>query len=511
MIFFLVILFLLALVAFIYIKIVRPQKRIYDNLASQGVHSEPFVPVFGQIFDIIRANKQNKTLEYFNDLAKKHGYFYLMGMGPLQRLVVAEPGLLADILSRSKAEYYSKTSFLINIVKPLIGVHNLLVSPTSEHERARKMLNPAFHSINLQSMVPLMSSETGRAIYSLLTTSSATDPVRLDSVFSSLTLSIIISSAFGQDYRDNKSSREFMNKLFNEASDMLEYRTFRMINQVEFLAELPFWGKSTIDQAKRLLHEFVDQAIADRRSGKSSSLCSGRDILDLLLSAVDEQGESFTDQEIKDEALTFVLAGHETTSNLLAWTLYVLMLHNDVLQACHEEVDRVLPDGLIPTFEHVGDLQIIEAVLSETLRLYPAAPVFGRECIKEHTISSSNGELQLRIPVGTMIVINTYILHRREEYWSDPLTFDYKRWMRHPTTGLKPKLAHPYAYLPFAAGPRNCIGQNFAILEAKVILAMFLQRCTFELTPNQTIVPELKGATMPPKYGLYGYVKKRNS
>jgi cytochrome P450 len=352
-------------------------------------------------------------------------------------------------------------------------------------------------------MVPIMSNETTKTIDSLLSTSSTTVPIRVDTQFNLLTLSIIASSAFGQSF-------EMIPQLFNEAKDIMEYRTLRMINQVKFLDELPFWGKDIVDEAKKKLNQFVNQSIIDRRNGKSSSLCSGQDILDLLLSTVDEQGEPFSDEQIQDEALTFVLAGHETTGNLMTWALYCLMLHDEVLQACREEVDRVLPNGIIPTFEHLSDLQIIEAVLYETLRLYPAAPLFARQCVKEHTIASSNGELKIHIPVDTMIVICSYVLHRREDYWPRPLEFDYKRWMRDPVTSLKPKLAHPFAYLPFAAGPRNCIGQNFALLEAKVMLAMFVQRCTFKLVPGQTIVPELKGVTMLPKYGLSAFITKRD-
>jgi cytochrome P450 len=359
-------------------------------------------------------------------------------------------------------------------------------------------------------MVPIMSNETIKAINSLLSTSSTTIPIRLDTHLSILTLSIIASSAFGQSFEMIPHAKEMICQGFNEAKDIIEYRTLRMINQVKFLDELPFWGKHIVDETRKKLNQFVNQSIIDRRSGKSSSLCSGQDILDLLLSAVDDQGEPFSDQQVKDEALTFVLAGHETTSNLMTWALYVLMLHDDVLQACHEEVDRVLPNGTVPTFEHLSDLQVIEAVLYETLRLYPSAPVFGRQCVKEHTIASSNGKLKIYIPVDTMIVINTYTLHRREDYWPRPLEFDYKRWIRDPVTGLKPKLAHPFAYLPFAAGPRNCIGQNFALLKAKVILAMFVQRCALKLVPGQTIVPEMKGVTMAPKYGLFVYIKKRD-
>jgi cytochrome P450 len=223
---------------------------------------------------------------------------------------------------------------------------------------------------------------------------------------------------------------------FNEVKEIVQYRTLYMINQVKFLDQLPFWGKNFLDETAKKLNEFVNQSIADRRSGKSKSLCSGEDILDLLLSAVDDQGQ-----------------------------LYLLVMKQLEI-ACREEVDRIFPNGIIPTFEHMADLQVIEAVLYETLCLYLAAPIFACHGIKEHTIGSSNGKVEICIPVGAVIIIHSYFLHRREKYWPRPLEFDYQRWMRDSVTGLKPKLAHPYAYLPFAAGSRNCIGQNFALLEA---------------------------------------------
>ena len=131
--------------------------------------------------------------------------------------------------------------------------------------------------------------------------------------------------------------------------------------------------------------------------------------------------------------------------------------------------------------------------------------MYVRKCVNEHTIGPKQ---KLVIPIDTTVLIVAYTLHRRVDLWARPLEFDYTRWMRDPITGLKPKLAHPFAYLPFAAGPRNCIGQNFALLEAKIMLAMFVQRCNFEIVPGQKIVSDIK-ITMRTKYGLWANISKR--
>ncbi|CAF3846629.1 unnamed protein product [Rotaria magnacalcarata] len=181
------------------------------------------------------------------------------------------------------------------------------------------------------------------------------------------------------------------------------------------------------------------------------------------------------------------------------------MTHDNVLGACREEVDRILPNGKLPTNDNLTDLVICEAIINETLRLYPPAPVFTRYCIREHLIGD---EHPIRIPVGATILISDYLLHRRNDLWPRADEFDYTRWMRDPKTGLKPKLPHPFCYLPFAAGRRNCIGQNFALLEAKTMLSMFVQRCNFEMVPGQKIIPDVT-ITMCPKYRLLAMISKR--
>jgi cytochrome P450 len=500
---------IIAAILIIYFKIIRPEKRLYDAFRAQGVSGEPFVPLIGQLSQIRRYRKADMVMGFPEDLVRKHGNVFLFSFGPITRLVINEPDMLADVLGRANAQNYIKPPIFNTIFSPIIGHQNLLVAEGQTHERARRMINPAFHHGSLKSMISIITDQTAKGIEAIFSTSNLDQqqtPVDLQTHFNVLTLSIIASSAFGLGFETTTNTKDVLCRTFSEVLDAVVHRSLIMVNQIPLISKLPFWKKDVVDNGARVLAELVDQIIADRRQGRSTSMSDDTDLLDLLLFAVDDEKQPFTDQQIKEQALTFVLAGSETTGNLMAWIFYILMTHDDVLQACREEVDRVLPDGIEPTNEHLAELVICEAVINETLRLYPTAPLFMRYCVREHTIGT---ERQLRIPVGTTIIVNNYILHRRGDLWPRPLEFDYTRWIRDPKTGLKPKLPHPFAYLPFAAGQRNCIGQNFALLEAKIMLAMFVQRCNYELIPGQKIVPDYK-ITMRPKYGLLIKVNRRH-
>jgi cytochrome P450 len=500
---------ILLAIIIIYLKIIRPQKLLYDAFRAQGVNGEPFVPLFGQLPQMRRYRQHDLTMNFHEDLVRKHGNVFLFGFGPIIRLAITEPDMLADIFSRTNAQNYIKPPIFNTVFNPIIGEQNLLVAEGQEHERARRMINPAFYHVNLKSMVSIIADQTAKAIEGIFSISNLDDEQRtavdIHIEFNRLTLCIIASSAFGSGFETITNAKEIICRTFGEVLDAIVYRSLFMINQIPLISKLPFWKKNIVDNGARLIAELVDQIIADRRQGHSTSMSNGPDLLDLLLSAVDNDGQPFTDQQIKEQALTFVVAGSETTGNLMSWIFYILTTHDHVLEACREEVDRILPNGIEPTNEHLGELIVCEAIINETLRLYPPAPIVMRHCIHEHVIGTQR---QLRIPEGTTILVNNYILHRRKDLWSRPDEFDYTRWMRDPKTNLKPKLSHPFAYLPFAAGSRSCIGQNFALLEAKIMLAMFIQRCNFHLVPGQKIVPDFK-ITMRPKYGLWLKVSRR--
>lgn len=501
---------ILTTIIVVYLKVILPQKRVYDQLRAQGVPGEPFVPLIGQLSQIRQYRKRDAVMDFSVDLARKHGNACLFGFGPVTRMLVIEPDLLGDILSRANAENYIKPPILNTVFTPIIGETSLLVAEDATHERSRRMINPAFYHTNLKSMISNIIHQTDKTIEEILSKSNLSEngqtSVDMQFEFNALTLTIITSSAFGSGYETLTNAKEIFCRKLSEVLDAIVYRTLFLVNQIPILSKLPFWKKDVVDDGARLIGELVDQIITDRRKGRSHSLSDGPDLLDLLLSAVDDAEQPFTDQEIREQSLTFVLAGSETTGNLMAWVLYVLMTDEHVLSACREEVDQILPNGTELTDEHLSKLVICEAIINETLRLYPPAPNFTRYCTHEHTIGTKQ---KLIIPVGTSITINTYALHRRPDLWTRPDEFDYTRWLRDPKTGLKPKLPHPFAFLPFAAGNRNCIGQNFALLEAKIMLAMFVQRCHFELVPGQKIVPEFK-ITMRPKYGLWTRMTRRH-
>lgn len=501
------VIFISTIVFLIYWKFIRRQKRFYDTFREQGVSCEPFVPLVGQLSEMRRESQNDNIINYRKRLIEKHGYVYVVGFGPFITLVITEPDMLADIFGRAHAQDYRKPAGIEKYFKPLIGVHNLLVSEGEEHARTRAMLNPAFHYLKLQSLISIMVEQTTKSIDVLLSSAHNQQTMDLQTELSGITLAIIASSAFGKGFETIADSKDILRRSISQLLVALEYRAMRVIEDIPLIRQLPFWGKDTLDRCSKEISNFVDQIITDRRQAKSTSLSSNEDLLDLLLSAIDNEGRPFNDEEIKDQALTFVLAGHETTGTLLTWTMYSVLTNEKVFEACREEIDRILPNRTELTHENLNELVVCEAILQETLRLYPPAAFISRECIREHLIGSQ-GQRQIRIPVGARIMVNLSVLHRREDYWSRPNEFDYTRWMRDPVTHMKPKLTHPFCYLPFAYGPRNCIGKNFAMIQAKIVLAMLIQRCNFEMESGQKIVPDIR-LTMRPKYGLRAKITER--
>ncbi|CAF1604104.1 unnamed protein product [Didymodactylos carnosus] len=221
-------------------KLIRSQKRFYDTFRSQGVPGEPFVSLVGQLSEMRRASEKDAGIAYRLELVQKHGYLYLTRFGPYIRLSVMEPDMISDIFGRSHAQDYRKPTNIDKVFKSLIGVHNLLVSEGSEHERARKMLNSAFHFVKLQSMLSVMVEETAKAINELLLSSTQQKVIDLQTELNTLTLAIIASSAFGKGFETMANAKQIVCRAFIEVLEAIEYRTMCMIQQIPIIAQLPF-------------------------------------------------------------------------------------------------------------------------------------------------------------------------------------------------------------------------------------------------------------------------------
>jgi cytochrome P450 len=222
----------------------------------------------------------------------------------------------------------------------------------------------------------------------------------------------------------------------------------------------------------------------------------------LMMARDAETGQGMSNRQIRDEVMTLMLAGHETTANSLAWTFYLLSQHPEVSQKLRDEVDAVLIDPETgtkrpPAVADLPHLPYTRMVIEESMRLYPVAWSFGRMTIDDDEIGG------YPVPAGTPIYISAYTMHRHPHFWEEPDRFDPERFSPERSHGR-----HRFAYIPFSAGPRQCIGNTFALMEAQIILASVMQRYRLELVPGHPVEPEPL-ITLRPRHGLLMRLEKR--
>jgi cytochrome P450 len=260
-------------------------------------------------------------------------------------------------------------------------------------------------------------------------------------------------------------------------------------------AWLPTPGNLAFGRAKRLLDRVVLQLIAARRRSGAQPA----DLLSLLLAAQDEEtGVGMTDEQVKNEVLTLLMAGHETMGAALAWTWYLLGRHPRVQDDMADEVVGRL-GGRSPALEDLPRLPLTRAVFEETLRLYPPAWGQPREAIEADEI---NG---FAIPAGAPVALSQYVTHRHPDFWEKPEQFEPSRFLPERAAGR-----HKFAYFPFGGGPRVCIGNHFALMEGPLVLATILQRFRVELVPGQEVLPDAT-FTLRPRHGVKVLLRPRQA
>jgi cytochrome P450 len=414
-----------------------------------------------------------QRLDFFLDVARKYGDLASFRFGPRRMFLASHPDLVEQVLV-TDAKHYIK-HFGARMYKPVLG-NGLVTSEGDFWLRQRRLAQPAFLKTRVLSYAPVMSELT-RA---MLARWRPGEQVNINAEFSGLTSAIALKTLFGLD--DAGDREEFVESL-RLAFDLLSAR-FRNLLQVPMWVPTP--RNMRTKRAIAHLYRVVDGFIAQGRLRK----VPGDDLLSRLVSAQDDDGSRMTDKQLREEAMTLYLAGHETTALTLTWSWYLLATHPEAEAKLADEWQRVLA-GRAPTPDDLPNLPYTDAVITEAMRVYPPVYLIGREATCDLELGG------YRVPKGTTVFMCQWVSHRDPRYFGpDPEAFRPERWL----DGLAKRIPK-YAYYPFGGGPRVCIGNTFALMEAAILLATVGQRYRFTLDPDAVIdfSPQI---TLLPTYGI---------
>ena len=405
-----------------------------------------------------------------------------MHFGPFPAILFNKPEHVHSILVEHAYDF-DKGLAIHNVFRPVIG-DGIFSSEGDFHRHQRKLIAPPFQPRHIASYAAIMG-QYGEQIQQSWTDGAVIDVNRQ---MTNLTMSIIGKALFDAD-------------IFTETDELgaaMTVITGYVAHALSVLLPTPYsWPlprNLRMHKAVQIVRNRIQRFIDERRTDSTER----NDLLSILLEARDEGGQPMPDEQVMAECATLFGAGHETTAAALCWTWYLLYQHPESYQKVQQEVDSVL-QGRTPTYEDLARLPYCLQVFKEAMRLYPPAYAFSRRALRDVEIDS------YRVPKGRVVLIAPYTLHRREEHFPDPEKFDPERF-----TPEREKRLPRYAYLPFGAGPRICIGMYFAMMEGHLLLATLAQRVSFSPVPGQATLPDpVHHLALRPADAVHVVVKKR--
>jgi cytochrome P450 len=416
-------------------------------------------------------------------LARTYGDVAHFRAGPFDAYLLSHPDDIRDVLVTHHRRFVKGQG--LQEARRLLG-NGLLTSEFEEHRRQRRLIQPLFHHTRIGGYGDVMVAYARRAAERW----PSGQPMDVHHEMTRLTLAIVGRTLFDADLEEAQASA-----VGSALSSALQYFDRLTLPWARALDRLPLPATRRFAEAKATLDAVIFGMIDERRRTGDRG-----DLLSMLLAARDEEqgGTGMTDLQVRDEAMTIFLAGHETTANALSWTWYLLSQHPDVERRLHHEVDTVL-DGQPPRAADVERLPYTRQVVAESIRLYPPAWVVGRRALEDHPVGG------YVLPAGSIVVASQYVVHHDARWWPDPFRFDPERFAPDADPG-RPR----YAYFPFAGGPRVCIGESFAWMEAVLVVATIAQRRRLRLVPGHPIAlqPQI---TLRPKHGLAMVAEPRSS
>lgn len=420
-------------------------------------------------------------LRFYTECAQTYGDVVALRYAWRQVLLVCHPDLVEEVAITQARKF--RKNFALRINPEVFGT-GLLTSEGALWQRQRRLIQPAFARRRLAAFAGDMTAAAER----LLARWAPGQTADIEAEMMRLTMDIAATTLFGADAT---------------AQAEAVYRAISTLQQT-FLTQLtravpplPRWVPTSLNRRIRSAVRALDETIYRFIDQRRASGADRGDLLWLLLHARDEaDGTGMTDRQVRDEMMTLFLAGHETTALALSWAWYLLATHPEVEAQLVQEWAEVL-GGRAPSAEDVPRLRCTEMTVNEVLRLYPPAPAFGREALEDVRL----GPYLVRR--GTTVVMSPWVLHRDPRWWDQPEMFCPQRWSEG-----QPSRTPRFAYVPFGAGPRTCIGNSFALLEAVLVLATLGQRYRFTIVPGHPVIP-FPTVTLRLKYGLLAKLERR--
>ncbi|MCS6800327.1 MAG: cytochrome P450 [Chloroflexota bacterium] len=431
---------------------------------------------FDPLFRAFRAYHRDK-IGFLRALAAEYGDVASLARWPYLVVLLCHPDDVRDVLVTHQQQFVQGPS--IRWIKAVLG-EGLLGSEGELHRRHRRMMQPAFHRRRIAGYAEAM----GRRALHLAACWHDGETIDAARAMMELTLAIVAETLFGADVTGD--ARE----LGAAVSIVNAYMAERTVDPfAEIRHRLPFPETRRYRRAVRTLDTAIAALIQQRRATGDTG-----DLLSMLIAAAADGAMS--DRHLRDEVLTLFLAGHETTANLLSWTMMLLAAHPAVAERLEEEVDCVLGDRT-PTMDDLPRLRYAEMVLSESLRLYPPVWAMSRRALRDYHVGP------YLLPAGSVVVVSPAVTHRDPRWYPDPDRFDPDRWLPE-AVAARPK----FSFFPFGGGSRQCLGEGFAWLEATIILATLVRRWRF--LPVSELPPATEPlVTLRPKGRLLLAVRRR--
>ncbi len=424
-------------------------------------------PRFRDLVSFLAFGSPRDLLSFYMDAARRYGDIVHFGRGAYSSYFVVHPDYVKHVL-QDKVRNYPKKNRFNDMLKPLTG-EGLLTSDGEVWRQRRRLSQPAFHRQRLAGFATGMTEATQAMLARWAPLAGHGQVLDVSREMQRVTLSIVGRALFSADIGADSD------EMGRAVTSIFEHFNHRLRHPLAWPESIPTPRNRRFHRAIATIDEISYRLIAEHRRADTDS----GDLLSMLITARDEEtGQGLNDRQIRDEVGTFLGAGHETTAVTLAWVWYLLSKHPYVEGRVQAEVDSVL-GGRTPTVEDIPHLPYTRLVIQETLRLYPPAWGMSRGIVSDDTIDG------YPIPAGALMVLSPYVTHRHPAFWDNPEGFEPERFTPE-RSAERPR----YAYFPFGGGPRQCIGNEFALMEAQLIIAMVVQRYRLQLVPGQHIEPD---------------------